>query len=150
MGRARRGRVSGPPPPSYMEILPPEERPRYRILRGGGPVLSDPEILSLVLGGGSGGVCPLGLAREVLGELGGLFGLVGVVPEALRRRGLGEAKAAAVLAAVELGRRLAEAQVPERRPLERPAALARHLDLRYGSRSQEVLGRCTWTAGSGW
>jgi hypothetical protein len=60
-------------------------------------VLSGAEVLALVLGSGSRGVCPLGLARGVLEERGGWFGLVGVTAAGLRRRGLGEAKAASEL-----------------------------------------------------
>jgi DNA repair protein RadC len=120
--------------------MPPEERPRQRFLRSGGEALSDAEVLSLVLGSGSRDVCPLELAREVLDERGGLLGLVGVSPELLRRRGLGEAKAASVLASVELACRLARREVPKRAPLERPASVARYLVLRYTTLGQEVMG----------
>ncbi len=98
------------------------------------------EVLSLVLGSGSRGVCPLELARAVLEERGGLFGLVGVSPEVLRRRGMGEAKAASLLASVELARRLAHQEVPKRQPLGRPGAVVRYLVLRYASLGQEVVG----------
>jgi len=53
---------------------------------------------------------------------------------------LGNAKAATVLAAVELARRLARAQLPERRPLGSVAALARYLNLRYARLDQEAMG----------
>ena len=140
MGRARRGEVFGPPPPSLIRDMPREERPRQRLLRGGGDALSHAELLSLVLGSGCRDVCPLGLARELLEERGGLLGLVGVTQEVLRRRGLGEAKAAAVMAALELARRLAEEEVPDRDPLERSGAVARYLVLRYAVQGQEVMG----------
>ena len=45
----------------------------------------------------------------------GLFGLVGINAETLQRRGLGEAKAASVIASLELARRLAHAEIPEAR-----------------------------------
>jgi DNA repair protein RadC len=120
--------------------MPPEERPRQRFLRVGGEALSDADVLSLVLGSGSRGVCPLELAREVLDERGGLLGLVGTSPELLRRRGLGEAKAAALLASVELACRLARREVPMRAPLKRSASVARYLALRYATPGQEVMG----------
>jgi len=83
--------TSPAPPPSLIRDMPPEERPRQRLLRSGGYALSDAEVLSIVLGSGSRGIGPLGLARDLLDDRGGLFGLVGARPEALRRRGLGEA-----------------------------------------------------------
>lgn len=140
MARRRRPPLPAPPAPSLIRDMPPEERPRQRFLRSGGEALSDAEVLSLVLGSGSRAVCPLGLAREVLEKHGGLLGLVGVSPEVLRRRGLGEAKAASLLAAVELACRLARLEVPKRAPLERPASVARYLVLRYTTLGQEVMG----------
>lgn len=140
MARRRRRPLPPPPPPSLIRDMPPEERPRQRFLRGGAEALSDAEVLSLVLGSGSRDVCPLELARAVLEERGGLFGLVGVSPEVLRRRGLGEAKAASLLASVELARRLAHQEVPKRQPLGRPGAVVRYLVLRYATLGQEVVG----------
>lgn len=136
----RRSDPSPARPPDLTRDLPPEERPRQRLLRGGGHALSDAEVLSVVLGGGSRGARPLGLARDLLADRGGLFGLVGVRPEALRRRGLGPAKAASVLAALELARRFARAEMPERRPLAQPHTVVRYLLLRYAARDQEVMG----------
>ena len=120
--------------------MPPDERPRQRLLRSGGPSLSDAEILAVLLGNGCREVCTLELAREILDEAGGIEGLIGIRPAALQRRGLGEAKAASVLAALELGRRLAHVDLPEREPLSRPGAVARYLVLRYTQRDQEVMG----------
>ncbi|MFP3939022.1 MAG: UPF0758 domain-containing protein [Thermoanaerobaculia bacterium] len=75
-----------PPPASLVRDTPPEERPRQRLLRSGPEALSDPEVLALVLGNVCREVCSLALARDVLEEVGGLAGLVGVRPESLRRR----------------------------------------------------------------
>lgn len=120
--------------------LPADERPRERLLANGSAALADSELVAVLLRTGRAGASALELGRELLRESGGLQGLLGVRPEALRRRGLGEAKAAALLAAVELGRRLARAQVPDREPLLHPAAVARYLLLRYGVPDQEVMG----------
>lgn len=120
--------------------MPPDERPRQRLLRSGGDSLSDAEVLAVVLGNGCREVCTLELAREILEEAGGLHGLVGISSEALQRRGLGEAKAASVLANLEIARRLAQGDLPYREPLGRPYALVRYLFLRYSLRDQEVMG----------
>ena len=137
---AKRAAPPTPPLPSLIRDMPPEERPRQRLLRSGGESLSHAEVLALVLGNGCREVCSLELARSILDETGGLPGLVGIRPDALQRRGLGEAKAAAVLAALEMARRLAEFDLPDRQPLARPYLLVRYLFLRYALRDQEVVG----------
>jgi DNA repair protein RadC len=124
-GVARLSVDGSPPPPSSIREMPPEERPRQRLLRSGGESLADPEVLALILGNGCREVCSLELAREILREAGGLMGLVGIRCDALQRRGLGAAKAAPVLAALELARRLVRAEIPRRRPMSHPARVAR-------------------------
>lgn len=80
------------------------------------------------------------LAREVLQDCGGLLGLQGVGAETVRREGLGPAKVATLLASVELGRRFARAELPEKDPMTHPEIVARYLFLRFGVRDQEVMG----------
>jgi DNA repair protein RadC len=126
--------------PGLIRELPPDERPRERLLRGGGGALSEAELVAVLLRTGRPGASSVALAHELLAEAGGIVGLAGVGTAALRRRGLGPAKAAALLAAVELGRRLARAQLSDREPLAHPAAAARYLGLRYAVRDQEVMG----------
>lgn len=138
--RPRRHRPHSSTNPPQLRDLPPDERPRQRLLRSGGPSLSDPELLSIILGNGCREVCSLDLARQILEEVRGLVGLVGIQAETLQRRGIGEAKAASVLASLELARRLARADIPERELLDRPAVIARYLVLRYAVRDQEVMG----------
>lgn len=127
--------------------MPLDERPRQRLLRSGGPSLSDAEILAVLLGNGCREVCTLELAREILDEGGGIEGLIGIRSAALQRRGLGEAKAASVLAALELGRRLAHVDLPEREPLSRPGAVAEALLFQNGrdlSRAQGAGNPHVW------
>ena len=61
-------------------------------------------------------------------------------PARIRCRGLGDAKIAGLLAAVELGRRLARSDLKGREPLKEPAAVARYLCLGYARSNQEVMG----------
>ena len=65
---------------------------------------------------------------------------MGIQAETLQRRGIGEAKAASVFASLELARRLARAEIPDRELLDRPAEIARYLVLQYAVRDQEVMG----------
>lgn len=119
--------------------LPRGERPRERLLEQGGGSLSDSELLAVLLRTGRAGASALQIAMEVLRENGGLTGLLTATPHSLRRNGLGPAKAAALLAAVEVGRRLAREEL-DREPLSRPVDVARYLALRYRSCEQEVMG----------
>lgn len=132
--------VSEVPQASVIRETPVEERPRERLHEHGSATLSDAELVALLLrtGGLRRGV--MEIAREVVGENGGLIGLLDSRKEDLIREGLGEAKAASILAAVEIGRRLARRDVPDRQPLARPAAMASYLSLRYRVRDQEVMG----------
>jgi DNA repair protein RadC len=120
--------------------LPETERPRERLLALGSEALSEAELVAVLLRTGRPGVSARQMALDLLRELGGLSGLLAAGQHALRRHGLGPAKAASLLAAIELGRRLAREEMPQRRPLTRPAEVARYLTLRYRVRDQEVVG----------
>jgi len=120
--------------------LPSKERPRERLLEHGGGSLADSELLAVLLRTGRRGASALQMAMELLRENGGLAGLLTATPHSLRRVGLGPAKAAALLAAVEVGRRLAREQLLDGEPLSRPVDVARYLALRYHTCDQEVMG----------
>ncbi|MFZ5470808.1 MAG: RadC family protein [Myxococcota bacterium] len=82
------------------------EGPRERLLRLGASSLSDSELLAVLLGTGFRGHPVLSLAEGLVATAGGLRALVQRDPHELSAHpGLGPAKAAAVLAALELGRR---------------------------------------------
>ena len=132
---------------TMLREVPSEERPRERLLAHGAGVLSDSELIAILLRTGHRGFSVVDLARDLLYDegrgLGGLPALALLVEHdlpSLRRKGLGDAKAATVLAAVELARRLARAQLPERKPLGSVAAVARYLNLRYARFDQEAMG----------
>lgn len=120
--------------------LPLDERPRERLLGRGAAALGDAELVAVLLRTGRPGSSAIEMARELLGTLGGLPGLAAATAPELGRRGLGPAKAAGLLAAIELGRRLARAEIPDRAPLARPAAAASYLALRFAGRDQEIFG----------
>lgn len=125
---------------SLIKTLPENERPRERLLRSGGHALSDAELLAVLLRTGRPGQSALEMGEELLRQEGGLSGLLEAAQETLLRPGLGQAKLAAVLAALELGRRLARARMTDRDLLDHPAAVASYLTLRYGSFDQEIMG----------
>jgi DNA repair protein RadC len=90
--------------------LPPELRPRERLLSEGPEALSSAELLGILFGTGSKETTAVELAGQVISESGDLFGLHGV----------GEAKACITLAAVEFGKRLGRVRNPGRPVISSP------------------------------
>lgn len=87
--------------------MPPHERPRERLLASGAEALTERELLALVLRNGTHGVSALDLASGLLAEYGSLALLANALPEELAaRKGVGPAKAAALVAAFQLSRRV--------------------------------------------
>jgi DNA repair protein RadC len=125
--------------PSRVCDLPREDRPRERLLRLGAAALSNRELLALLIGSGARGRSALAVAEELIGS--GLHGLAGRSAfELCRGRGVGAAKAARILAGLELGARLAADPGAEAPRLGTPADVARYLLPRHGPRSVEVFG----------
>jgi DNA repair protein RadC len=117
-----------------------EVAPASRLLRHGARVLSDVELIGVLLSGADAKGGAPGLARDLLRDRGGLAGLVATTPAQLRVSGLEDAHASNLLAACELACRLAAGNVPERKLLTRPNDVVRYLHLRYGRDDQEVMG----------
>lgn len=92
--------------PVVMAAVPPEERPRERLVAHGVEALSARELLALILRNGASGMSALDLADELLATFGSLARLATLRPEELARHpGVGPAKAAALVAAFALARR---------------------------------------------
>jgi DNA repair protein RadC len=124
-----------------MKAVAPHDRPREKLERLGAAALGDNELLALVLGSGSREADALELANRLLVHVLGLHGLTRVGAGELRRvRGIGRARAAQVMAAVELGRRTLMRAVPERPFLNTPRQLAAYLLPQYGSLPVEQFG----------
>ena len=85
---------------------PIAERPREKLLTRGPESLSDAELLAIFLRTGVNGKTAVDVARELLGAHGGLRPLLTAGREALcGTPGLGDAKYAQLMAALEIGRR---------------------------------------------
>ncbi len=114
--------------------LPRGERPRERLKDHGASSLSAAELLGLVIGSGSGGVSAVQLGHDVLSAAGGSLRRMASQPVATltAMRGVGPARAVAIHAALELGRRLvveARAEgVPMRSPRDVAAVFAPRLE----------------------
>ncbi len=127
--------------------LDPSQRPRERLVSGGVAGLSEAELLAVLLRTGRAGHGAVDEAQALLAEVGGLSGLASLDPrELMRRPGVGPAKASAVLAAVELGRRLAAVPARGADLLDRPEAVGALLTSRLRGERQEVFGLVTLDA----
>ena len=87
-----------------------DSKPREKLLNFGAGALSDAELLAILLGSGTKEMNVLELANFILKEYGGLAGLRKISKEKLFEiGGIGPAKAASILATIELGRRFSKA-----------------------------------------
>jgi DNA repair protein RadC len=119
----------------------PDDRPREKLSRAGAASLGDNELLAILVGTGTAGRNALGLANQVLDAVGGLHGLLRTSrDELLRVHGVGDARAAQLLSAIELGRRVLTRQAGERKQIKGPRDVAEQLLPEYGSRPIEQFG----------
>src|SRR5581483_2394354 len=108
--------------------LPASEQPRERLRDQGAQALSDAELLAILLRVGVAGTNVVQLAQHLLVEYGGWPGLMRAdYRELCRRHGMGEAKAATLKAALEIGRRLLLTQQAQRFQIKSPADAAQLL-----------------------
>jgi DNA repair protein RadC len=90
----------------HIRDWPETERPREKLLARGSAALSDAELLAIFIGCGARGQSAVDLGRQLLAECGGLRELLDRSSDDLARlRGLGPARACALVAALELGTR---------------------------------------------
>jgi len=124
-----------------MKSIEPHDRPREKLQRVGAGDLGDNELLALVLGHGAARSGALELANDVLAVVGGLHGLARASMDELRRiPGIGDARAAQLLAAVEAGRRTLVRSRRERPQILHPRNAAELLIPQFGSQPVEHFG----------
>lgn len=121
-------------------VLPDRSRPRERLLAEGREVLSDSEVLALLLRSGTTGASASDLANDLLAEFGSLSRLSEATADELGRvPGVGAAKAAAVVAGFELGRRLRQDTTNEVVLFRASEVAARAQSLLSGLRRERVI-----------
>ena len=105
--------------------LPAGERPRERLRDRGATALSNVELLAILLRTGTVAENVLGLATRLLSQHHGLDGLARAgFQELAGEYGVGEAKAAQLQAAIDLGKRLSAAPGPQRASVRSPQDVA--------------------------
>jgi DNA repair protein RadC len=124
-----------------MKEVAPHDRPREKLERLGAQGLGDNELLAIVIGSGSRNADALDLANRLLERAGGVHGLTRLGMDRLRVvSGVGPARAARIIAAVELGRRTLVRAIAERPQLSTPRELAAYLLAQYGTTDVEQFG----------
>lgn len=123
--------------------IPLNDRPREKMAANGAAALTDAELLAILLRTGTTEKSAIDIAGEMTAD-GGLYKrLAGItrLHELTNIKGLGQAKAAAVLAALEIGRRIASAKPIEKIHFSCPQDAAEFLmpRLRYTAKEQFVV-----------
>lgn len=94
-----------------------DDRPREKLLSQGERSLSTAELLAILLRTGTRGVSAIDLARQILNRFGSLRNMSHTDRRSWKEfKGLGPAKVAQIMAALELGRRLREEELRQERP----------------------------------
>jgi len=103
-------------------------KPREKLAQDGIAVLTDTELLAILLGTGTGRLPAIHLADSLLQGFGGLRGLLQAGRKALENQhGLGPAKSAQLLAVLELSKRYLYQALVRGDPLESPDATEQYL-----------------------
>jgi DNA repair protein RadC len=119
---------------------PEGERPREKLLTRGCDALSDAELIAVLLGSGVPGKDAIALSRELLGNSGGLGPLLADPRGKVRLRGIGPAKRARLIAALDLARRALGEQLREIPTLGNPRESGDYLRARLCHLPYEVFG----------
>jgi DNA repair protein RadC len=126
--------------PLLIRDLPLDLRPRERMLYAGPSALNSAELVAILLRVGGRGENAVRMAERLLAQFGGLAGLAQAsLDELCAARGMGEAKATQLKAALELGRRLLATAPHERPQVRSPADVAGLLMMEMGLLEQEQL-----------
>jgi DNA repair protein RadC len=117
--------------------MPRDDRPRERLLMHGPQLLSDSELLAILLGSGLPGRNAIQLARDLL--VNGMSDIRRRTPTDLAKLpGMGPAKAARIVASMELSRRFLEGE-PDDPPQFEADGYARKLVGTFSHHAQERL-----------
>lgn len=93
-----------------------EDRPREKLMEKGRHVLTEAELIAILIGSGSKDETAVELSKRILASVGNNLNDLGKlsISELIKFKGIGEAKAISVMAALELGRRRKETELVKR------------------------------------
>jgi len=103
--------------PMNIKSWSPEDRPREKLLLKGTSALSDAELIAILLGSGTAKLSAVDVAKKVLAHVDNNLDSLArlTIKELMKAKGIGEAKAITIVAALELGRRRKD-QSPDEKP----------------------------------
>jgi DNA repair protein RadC len=118
---------------------PPHERPRERFRALGPTALRTSELIAILASSGTGGYSALEIAENLFERFGRSLRRLGTAPgtQLMTVPGIGEARAVAIQAALELGRRAAEEVRQEDDRVTTPRDVYRRFELRLRDLRQE-------------
>ena len=127
------------PNSSTIKAWAEEDRPREKMLAKGKEALSDAELVAILLGSGNSEETAVDLARHVLKDVGdNLINLSKLsIKELMAYRGIGEAKAVTIAAALELGRRRRFAETASTRSIRNSRDAFEHFYLKMSDLTHE-------------
>ena len=99
-----------------IKFLAEDDRPREKFLLKGKTSLSDSELLAIILGSGNNEDSAVELARKILASVENNWQNLSKlsIKDLMKFKGIGEAKAISVAATLEIGRRKASQETPEK------------------------------------
>lgn len=120
--------------------LPPDARPREKLLARGPQALADAELLALLLRTGIQGTSVLQMAQQMLDQFGGWHGLLHAgVADLAKIKGLGPAKRAEIAAVLEIARRSLLQELAQRPVFDAPEVVKQYLRLKLAGLQHEVF-----------
>ena len=126
------------PHPLMIKELPSDERPREKLKDHGAQAMGNSELIAILLRTGNRAESALRLAEKLLDKQGGLSGFGHATIEDIEQvKGIGEAKAISIMAAVELGRRVTSLAPSERTVIRTPEDVSALLMPRFRYETKE-------------
>lgn len=120
--------------------LPPEQRPRERLLSQGADKLSDCELLAILIGSGSSGENVMDLAGRLMADFGSLGGIHEAGNNQIARlKGLGRARVARLKAALEAGARSQAQRIRSGVPVQGSKDVYQHFRQELSGKKREVF-----------
>ena len=127
-----------------MKQLPEEERPYEKCLAYGPEVLTDSELLAVILRSGTRGISSVALASQILeAGAGGEQGLLGIhrlsMGDLMEFRGIGQVKAVQIKCIGELSKRIASVSAKKLLDFQNPETIADYYMEQMRHEEQEIM-----------
>lgn len=120
-----------------IKAWPAEERPREKLIHRGAANLTDAELLAILIRIGKKGATAVDLARNLLGNNKTLREISSMSVEEIEATGIGKSRAIAIVAGLELAKRLHELKGKDRLAIQSPEDIVRYFGAKFRDLVQE-------------